>query len=282
MARPSAADKRKTFHELHKSGCFVIPNPWNIGSARYLQGLGFKALATTSSGHAHSLGLADGAETRDMALAHYRELAAETDVPVNADFEGGFADDPAEVAANVRLCVDTGVAGLSIEDFNGNEADPLYGFDLAVKRVRAAREAIDKTGTNVLFCARTEGFIHNRPDLDEAIRRLKAFADEGADCLYAPGIKTREQIVAVCKAVAPKPVNFLNSGAFGFTVADLAAMGVRRISVGGTMARVAMHAFIKSARDIAEHGAFDSFGGVVSNAELNKFFHDDLPRRPKP
>src|SRR3569832_691126 len=218
MARPSAADKRKTFHDLHKSGCFVIPNPWNIGSARYLQGLGFKALATTSSGHAHSLGLADGAETRDMALAHYRELAAETDVPVSADFEGGFADDPAEVAANVRLCVDTGVAGLSIEDFNGNEADPLYGFDLAVKRVRAAREAIDKTGTGVLFCARTEGFIHNRPDLDEAIRHLEAFADEGADCLYAPGIKTRVLFVAVCKAVAPLFVFFFFCGFFCFFV----------------------------------------------------------------
>jgi 2-methylisocitrate lyase-like PEP mutase family enzyme len=279
MSRPSAADKRKIFHELHKSGCFVIPNPWNIGSARYLQGLGFKALATTSSGHAHSIGLADGAETRDMALAHYRELAEATDVPVNADFEGGYADDPAEVAQNVKLCVDTGVAGLSIEDFNGNEADPLYDFDLAVKRVRAAREAIDKTGTGVVFCARTEGFIHNRPDLDEAIRRLKAFADEGADCLYAPGIKTREQIVAVCKAVAPKPVNFLNSGPFGFTVADLAAMGVRRISVGGTMARVAMHAFIKSAREIAEQGKFDSFAGIMSNAELNAFFADDVKKR---
>lgn len=279
MARASAADKRKTFRALHESGCFVIPNPWNIGSARYLQGLGFKALATTSSGHAHSLGLADGAETLDMALAHYRELAEETEVPVNADFEGGFADDPDEVAENVRLCVDTGVAGLSIEDFNGNEADPLYDFDLALKRVRAAREAIDKTGSGVVFCARTEGFIHGRPDLDEAIRRLKAFADAGADCLYAPGIKTREQIVAVCKAVAPKPVNFLNSGAFGFTVADLAAMGMRRISVGGTMARVAMHAFIASAREIAESGKFDSFAGVMPNAELNKFFAEDVKKR---
>ena len=272
MARPTVADKRKTFHELHKSGCFVIPNPWNIGSARYLQGLGFKALATTSSGHAHSLGLADGAETRDMALAHYRELAAETDVPVNADFEGGFADDPAEVAANVRLCVDTGVAGLSIEDFNGNEAAPLYDFDLAVKRVRAAREAIDKSGSGVLFCARTEGFIHNRPDLDEAIKRLKAFADEGADCLYAPGIKTREQIVAVCKAVAPKPVNFLNSNAFGFTVADLAALGVRRISVGGALARTAWTTFLAAAREIVERGTFSGLGTAIPTADMNRLF----------
>jgi 2-methylisocitrate lyase-like PEP mutase family enzyme len=279
MPRPSVADKRAIFRELHASGCFVIPNPWNIGSARYLEGLGFKALATTSSGHAHSLGLADGGETRDMVLAHYRELVEATDVPVNADFEGGFADDPAEVAANVGLCVGTGVAGLSIEDFNGNEADPLYDFDLAVARVRAAREAIDASGSGVVFCARTEGFIHNRPDLDEAIRRLKAFADEGADCLYAPGIKTREQIEAVCKAVAPKPVNLLMSFAGGFTVHDIAAMGVRRISVGGTMARVAMHAFIKSAREIAEQGRFDSFAGVISNADLNRFFDDKKTRR---
>jgi 2-methylisocitrate lyase-like PEP mutase family enzyme len=273
MARPSPADKRKTFRELHRTGCFVIPNPWNAGSARYLQGLGFKALASTSSGYAHSLGLSDGDVTRDMVLAHCRELAETADVPVNADFENGYADDPAAVADNARLCVETGVAGLSIEDFNGNEAD------LAVKRVRAAREAIDKTGTGVVFCARTEGFIHGRPDLDEAIRRLKAFADAGADCLYAPGIKTREQIAAVVKAVAPKPVNFLNSGAFGFTVADIAAMGVRRISVGGTLARVAMHALVTSAREIAEMGKFDSFAGVMSNAELNAFFSDDFKKR---
>jgi 2-methylisocitrate lyase-like PEP mutase family enzyme len=276
----SIADKRRTFRALHQSGCFVIPNPWNVGSARYLQGLGFKALATTSAGHAHSLGYSDGDVTRDMVLAHCREIAQAADVPVNADFEGGYADDPDEVAANVRLCVDTGVAGLSIEDFTGNDADPLYDFDLAVKRVRAARDAIDKAGGDVTFTARTEGFIKNRPDLEETIRRLKAYADAGADCLYSPGIKTREQIVATIKAVAPKPINVLNSGAFGHTVSDLAAMGVRRISVGGTLARVAMHAFVQSARQIAE-GKFDSFAGVISNAELNKFFHEDLPRRPK-
>jgi 2-methylisocitrate lyase-like PEP mutase family enzyme len=279
MARPSAADKRKTFQDLHRSGCFVIPNPWNIGSARYLQGLGFRALATTSAGYAHAIGLADGDVTRDMVLAHCREIVDAVDVPVNTDFEGGYADDPDEVAGNVRLCVETGIAGLSIEDFNGNEADPLYDFALAVRRVRAAREAIDRTGTGVVFTARTEGFIHGRPDLDETIRRLKAFADAGADCLYAPGLKTSEQIEAVVKAVAPKPVNFLNSSAFGFTVADLAAMGVRRISVGGTLSRVAMHAFIKSARDIAENGRFDSFAGVMPNAELNAFFREDARKR---
>jgi 2-methylisocitrate lyase-like PEP mutase family enzyme len=277
----STADKRRAFRALHQSGCFVIPNPWNVGSARYMQGLGFKALATTSSGYAHSIGYADGDVTRDMMLAHFREIAHATDIPLNADFEGGYADDPDEVAANVRLCIDTGVAGLSIEDFTGNESNPLYDFDLAVKRVRATRDAIDKAGGDVVFTARTEGFIHNRPDLDETIRRLKAFVDAGADCLYSPGIKTREQIEATIKAVAPKPINFLNSSAFGYTVNDLAALGVRRISVGGTMARVAMHAFIQSARRIAQPGKFDSFAGIVTNAELNEFFRDDLQRRPK-
>jgi 2-methylisocitrate lyase-like PEP mutase family enzyme len=277
----SISDKRRAFRALHQSGCFVIPNPWNIGSARYLQGLGFKALATTSAGYAHSIGYSDGDVTRDMVLAHCREIAQATDVPVNADFEGGYADDPDEVAANVRLCVDTGVAGLSIEDATGNDADPLYDFDLAVKRVRAARDAIDKAGGDVIFTARTEGFIRNRPNLDETIRRLKAFADAGADCLYSPGIKTREEITATIKAVAPKPINFLNGRSFGYTVSDLAALGVRRISVGGTLARVAMHAFVQSARQIAQEGKFDSFSDVITNAELNKFFHDDLPRRSK-
>jgi 2-methylisocitrate lyase-like PEP mutase family enzyme len=201
---------------------------------------------------------------------------------VNADFENGYADDPQAVAANVKLCVATGVAGLSIEDFTGNEADPLYSFDKALARVRAARAAIDESGGEVVFTARTEGFIHKRPDLDETIRRLKAFADAGADCLYAPGIKTREQIEAVVKAVAPKPVNLLMSWASGFMVSDIEEMGVRRISVGGTLARAAMHAFIKSARSIVEQGTFDSFAGVVSNAELNAFFHEHRRRRTKP
>jgi 2-methylisocitrate lyase-like PEP mutase family enzyme len=277
----STADKRRIFRALHQSGCFVIPNPWNAGSARYLQGLGFKALATTSSGYAHSQGYSDGDVDRDIVLAHCREIAQAADVPVNADFEGGYADDPEGVAANVRLCVDTGVAGLSIEDFTGNNADPLYDFDLAVKRVRAAREAIDKAGGEVVFTARTEGFIKGRPDLVETVRRLKAFADAGADCLYAPGIRTREQIETVVKAVAPLPVNLLIAAPLGFTVNDAAAMGVRRISVGSALALVAMHAFIQSARQIAQEGKFDSFGSLVPNAELNKFFHDDLARRAK-
>jgi len=268
----STADKRKAFRKLHESGCFVIPNPWNPGSARYLEGLGFKALASTSSGYAHSQGFADGALTRDQVLTHFREISASTQIPVNADFENGFAHKPDEVAANVKLCIDTGVAGLSIEDYSNDDANPIYDFDLAVARVKAARAAIDQAGGDVLLTGRAEGFLHGRPDLDDAIKRLKAFSDVGADCLYVPGIRTREQIVAVVKAVTPKPVNLLNHTTLGFTVQDIAGMGVRRISVGGTLARVAMHAFIKSATEIAKDGKFDSFAGIVSNAELNKFF----------
>ena len=274
-SRPSVADKRKTLHKLHEAGCFVIPNPWNVGSARYLQGLGFKALATTSSGHAHSEGYADGAQSLDDVLAHYRELAAATDIPLNADFENAFADDPEGVAANVTRCIATGVAGLSVEDSPNNSTTPLYDFDLSVARVKAARAAVDRAGGEVVFTARAENFIRGVNDLDDVIRRLKAYAAAGADCLYAPGIKTREQIEAVVKAVAPKPVNFLNSGAYGFTVSDLTAMGVRRISVGGSLARVAMHAFVKVAIEIAKDGKFDGFAGLISNPELNKFFSED-------
>jgi 2-methylisocitrate lyase-like PEP mutase family enzyme len=259
-ARPSTADKRRTFRELHKSGCFVIPNPWNVGSARYLQGLGFKALASTSSGHAHSEGFPDGAQSRDDVLAHFKELAAATDIPLNADFENGFADDADGVAANVTRCIATGVAGLSIEDSTTDPNIPLYDFDLALARVKAARAAIDQAGGDVVFTARTEGFIRGRPD---------------TDCLYSPGIKTRAHIEATVHAVGGQPINFLNSAALGFSVNDLAGMGVRRISVGGALARVAMDAFIKSARAIASEGRFDSFGGIISNAELQTFFRDD-------
>ena len=278
-ARPSTSDKRHAFHKLHESGCFVIPNPWNVGTARYLQGLGFKALATTSSGHAHSLGYPDGAQSLETVLDHFHELAAATDVPLNADFENGYADDPAGVATNVARCIETGVAGLSIEDSTGNKDHPLYDFDTAVARVKAARAAIDKAGGDVVFTARSEGFIVGRPDLAETVRRVKAFVGAGADCLYTPGIKTREQIEAVVKAAAPKAVNYLNSGAFGFTVKDIAGMGVRRISVGGSLARVAMAAFIKTAKEIANDGKFDGFANLISNPELNAFFADDLKQR---
>ncbi len=268
----SPANKRAVFRSLHDNGCFVIPNPWHVGSARYLEGLGFKALATTSAGFAHAEGLPDGAHTCDQVLAHFTELAAATALPLNADFENGYADDLGKLAENVARCIETGVAGLSIEDATGNDANPLYNFDTALARIKATRKAIDASGCDVVFTARTEGFIRGRPDLDETVKRLKAFADAGADCLYSPGIKTREQIEATVKAVGPKPINFLNSNAFGFTVTDLANMGVRRISVGGTLARVAMNAFIKSAHEIAENGTFTSFAGVITNAELNGFF----------
>ena len=281
MSSPSIAAKRRTFRAFHERGCFVIPNPWNAGTARYLQGLGFKALATTSSGYAHSVGYADGDVTLEMVLNHCREIAQVADVPVNADFEAGYAADPAGVAENVRRCVETGVAGLSIEDSTGDVGEPLYDFDTALARVRAARRAIDAAGGDVVFTARSEGFIVGRPDMAETVRRLKAFADAGADCLYAPGIKTAEQIDTVVRAVAPLPVNLLMSFAGGLSVDDIAALGVRRISVGGTLARVAMQAFMNSAREIAEQGSFASFGGVMPNATLNSFFHDGLPRRPK-
>lgn len=274
---PSIAERRDAFHKLHEAGCFVMPNPWNVGTARYFQGLGFKALATTSSGFAHAQGCADGAVPRDLMLQHLRDIVEAADLPVNADFEGGYADTPEGVAESVRLGVETGVAGLSIEDSTGDPAKPLYDFDLAVARVRAARAAIDKAGSKVVFTARTEGFICGRPDLDETIRRLKAFAELGADCLYPPGIRTREQITAVVKAVAPKPVNLLVSTS-ALTVAEIAAMGVRRISVGGTLARVAWTAVTQSARQIAETGKFDSFAGVMPNSELNALFRAERRR----
>ena len=273
-SRPTTAEKRQAFRKLHEASCFVIPNPWNVGTARYLQGLGFKALATTSAGHAHSLGFPDGGQSVDAVLAHYRELAEATDVPLNADFENGFADDPDGVAANVTRCIATGVAGLSVED-SPKDARPLYELDAAVARVKAARAAVDRAGGDVVFTARAENFIRGVPDLDDVIRRLKAYAAAGADCLYAPGIRTREHIEAVVKAAAPKPVNFLAGWAMEFKVSDIAAMGVRRISVGGSLARAAAHAFIKTATEIANDGKFDGFAGLVSNAELNKFFSED-------
>jgi 2-methylisocitrate lyase-like PEP mutase family enzyme len=276
---PSHAEKRATFHKLHAQGCFVIPNPWDVGSARYLQGLGFKALATTSAGFAFTQGLADGAVPRAMMLAHFREIAAVTDVPLNADFEGGYADAPEGVAESVKLCVETGVAGLSIEDSTSDPAVPLYDFELALARVRAARAAIDAVGGDVVFTARSEGFIRGRPDLEETVRRLKAFAAAGADCLYAPGIKTRDEIAAVVEAVAPKPVNFLMSTATQLTVNDLAALGVRRISLGGTLARVAWTATVRAAREIAATGKFDSLAGTIANPELNAFFREDVKKR---
>ncbi len=274
-ARPTVADKRKAFAALHAAGCFVIPNPWSLGSARYLQGLGFRAIASTSAGFAHSRGRPDGGVSLDEVLEHYRDLAGGCDIPLNADFENGFADAPDQVAANIARCVATGVAGVSIEDSPQHDRFPLYDFDAALARVKAARAAVDAADKAVLLTARTEGFIRGRPDIDETVKRIAAFADAGADCLYAPGIRSREHIEAVVKAAGGKPVNFLNAGAYGYTVADLAALGIRRISVGGTLSRVAMDAFIKAAKQIAEEGRFDRFEGVVSNPELNAFFRGD-------
>jgi 2-methylisocitrate lyase-like PEP mutase family enzyme len=268
----TVADKRHAFKRLHESGLFVMPNPWDIGSTRYLQGLGFKALATTSAGFAWTCGLADGGVTRDMMVAHIAELSAAADVPMNADFEGGYADAPEGVAESVRLCVATGVSGLSIEDYTGDRADPLYEFDLAVARVKAARAAIDKAGGDVLLTGRSEGLIRNRPDLGEAIRRLQAYSAAGADCLYAPGITTREQIKAVVEAVAPKPVNVLMGGPSDLTVRDLEGLGVRRISVGGALARSAWGGVMRTAKLIAETGSFKGFADAAPGAEITTAF----------
>jgi 2-methylisocitrate lyase-like PEP mutase family enzyme len=277
----SISDARTAFRKLHDSGCFVIPNPWDIGTARYLRHCGFKALATTSSGAAFSMGLpdSDDAVTRDMALAHIRTIVEATELPVNADFESGFAHEPDAVAENVRRCVATGVAGLSIEDATGDAAKPLYDLDAASARMQAARRAIDQSGADVMLVGRAECFLVGRPDLDETIARLKAYASAGADCLYAPGIRTAEQIAAVVKAVAPKPVNVLMSAATGLTVDDLAGLGVRRISVGGALARVGWGAFMRAAKAIATEGRFDAFADAVPMAEINGFFRDDLKRR---
>jgi 2-methylisocitrate lyase-like PEP mutase family enzyme len=267
---PTVAEKRATFRRLHESGCFVIPNPWDVGSVKYLEHLGFKALASTSAGYAWSQGVADGGVTREMVLGHLKEISAAASVPVNADFEGGFADSPEGVAESVRLCVETGVSGLSIEDYTGKNDTPLYEFDLAVARIKAARAAIDKAGGGVLLTGRSEGFIRGRPDMDETIRRLKAYADAGADCLYPPGISTREQIAAVVKAVAPKPVNLLIGTPSDLTVSDAASLGVRRISVGGALARAAWGGFIRTARMIAEQGSFKGFADAAPGAEIVK------------
>ena len=278
---PTTSEKRNTFRRLHASGCFVLPNPWDVGSARYLQHLGFEALATTSSGAAFSMGLpdADWALPRDAMLAHIATIAKASDLPVNADFASGYADEPARVAANVASCIETGVAGLSIEDASSDAAKPLYDFELAVERIRAARAAIDAAGGDVVLTARTECFLVGRPDLAEATRRLEAFAEAGADCLYAPGIGTREQIAAVVAAAAPKPVNVLVGGASRFRVRDLAALGVRRISVGSALARAAWGGFLRAARGIAETGRFDALAEAPPFAELNAFFREDLERR---
>jgi 2-methylisocitrate lyase-like PEP mutase family enzyme len=270
--RPSIADKRRAFQQLHQSGCFVIPNPWDVGSARYLQSLGFKALATTSSGFAWTQGRADGAIWRDRVLEHLQDMVAATDLPVNADFESGHALDAVGVAESVRLAVKAGVAGLSIEDSTGDAAKPLYELEAAVGRIRAARKAIDKAGGDTLLVGRAECFLVGRPDLDETIHRLQAYAQAGADCLYAPGIRTPDHIRALVAAVAPKPFNLLVGSASELTLQDIAALGVRRVSVGGALARSAWGGFMRAAKLIAEQGKFDGFANAASGKELNALF----------
>lgn len=267
----SAAQKRTQFRKLHESGCFVLPNPWDAGSAQLLQAMGFKALASTSSGFAWSIGHPDNKVTCDSVLAHLKTLNEVTDLPVNADFEGGFADDPAGVAANVTRGVATGVAGLSIEDSTGDASAPLYEMTLAVERIRAARAAIDATGEDVVLVGRCESFLIGQPDLKATIGRLIAYAEAGADCLYAPAIRDKGQIATVVKELAPKPINIL-VGSPGLTVAELADLGVRRISIGGALARTAWGGFLRAAREIAEKGSFTELAHAVPHAEINGFF----------
>jgi 2-methylisocitrate lyase-like PEP mutase family enzyme len=249
------------FRRLHAAGCFVMPNPWDAGSALALEQLGFKALATTSAGHAWTLSRADNQLLLDQTLEHLRAVAGVVNVPVSADFEGGFADEPEQVGTNVKHAAGTGIAGLSIEDSTGDLTEPLYAFDLAVGRIRAARRAIDESGTGIVLTARSEGFVVGRPDIDETIRRLQAYAEAGADCLYAPRISTIAQVSAVVAAVSPKPVNLLVNAPF-ITVPEAASLGVRRISVGGTLARTAWAGFLQAAQEIADEGTFSRFEGL--------------------
>jgi 2-methylisocitrate lyase-like PEP mutase family enzyme len=267
----TAADKRVTFRKMHEKGCFALPNPWDVGSAKALQHMGFKAIASTSAGFAWSIGKSDNHVTLDDVCAHLASLCGAVDLPVNADFEGGFAHKPEKVAVNVARGVKTGVAGLSIEDSTGDAAKPLYERAFAIERIKAARTAIDADKSSVLLTGRCEGFLVGQTDLNMVIDRLTAYAEAGADCLYAPGIKTREQISAVVKAVQPKPVNLL-IGASGLSVAEAADLGVRRISVGGSLARTAWAGFMRAAHEIAEQGTFTELGNGYSGGELNKMF----------
>lgn len=278
MSPSSASQKRAAFRALHQSGCFVLPNPWDAGSASVLAGLGFKALATTSSGYAWSCARADGQMPRDEVLAHMRYMAQATDLPVNADFESGYADTPEGVAESVRLAIETGVAGISIEDSTGDAQAPLREISESVERIAAARATIDAHGGDTLLIGRAENFFVGRADLDDTLARLQAYADAGADCLYASGIRTREQIATVVAAVAPKPVNVLIGWDSELTVQDLADLGVRRISVGGALARAAWGGFLRAARTIAEQGRFDGFANAASGAELDALF--GKPDRP--
>jgi methylisocitrate lyase len=267
----TTADKRAAFRKLHEAGCFIIPNPFDVGSAKALQHLGFKALASTSAGFAWTIGKADNRVTVDDVCDHLAAICAAVDIPVNADFEDGFAHEPDKVAVNVGRAVQAGVAGLSIEDYTGDNAKPLFDRALAVERIRAARGAIDADQSGVLLTGRCEAFLRGIKDLNLVIDRLTAYAEAGADCLYAPGISTAEEISAVVKAVHPKPVNLL-VGAAGPSLADAGRLGVRRISVGGALARMAWAGVMKAAREMAEQGTFGEFANGYPGGELNKMF----------
>jgi 2-methylisocitrate lyase-like PEP mutase family enzyme len=268
-----SSSKIAAFRRLHESGCFVIPNPWDRGSAIFLQKAGFKALASTSAGFAWSIGRPDNKITVDAVLGHLEDIAHAVDIPLNADFEDGFAAEPEKVAANVTRAVATGIAGLSIEDSTRGGGEPLHGFDLAVERIKAARAAIDTTNAGVLLTGRSEGFLVGRADLRETIRRLEAYSAAGADVLYAPGIKSKGDIAAIVKAVAPKPVNLLITANW-MTVAEAAELGVRRISVGGALARSAWAAFAKAVNEITEQGTFNALSPAGSAPNLNATFGD--------
>ena len=265
----TTADKRATFRKLHESGCFIIPNPFDTGSARALQHLGFKALASTSAGFAWTIGKADNRVTVDEVCDHLTELCAAVDLPVNADFEGGFAIEPEKVGVNVARGVKTGVAGLSIEDSTTDSPKGLFDFSLAVERIKAARKAIDNSG--VMLTGRCEAYLVGQPDLAMVIKRLTAYAEAGADCLYAPGIKTKGDIAAIVKAMHPKPVNLL-IGTSGLSLKEATDLGVRRISVGGSLARTAWSGFMKTAREMAEQGTFTELANGYPGGELNKMF----------
>jgi len=278
MTRPTVSDKRAAFREMHHAGCFLLPNPWDAGGARLLERLGYRALATTSAGYAWSQGQADGQLSRDDTLAHMRYMAAMSDLPINADFESGFGATPEAVFDSVSLALATGVAGLSIEDSSGDPTQPVRDKAQAVERLQAARAAIDAGGGDTLLVGRAENYFVGRPDLDDTVERLLAYSQAGADCLYAPGLRTREEIQTVVQAVAPKPVNVLIGWNSELTVEALAELGVRRISVGGALARAAWGGFIDAARRMIEQGRFDGFGGTPSGAELNELLRRAEPR----
>jgi 2-methylisocitrate lyase-like PEP mutase family enzyme len=272
MPKPSVAQRRADFRRLHDSGCFIIPNPWDVGSAKYLESVGFKALATTSAGAAFATGRSDYGLTADYVIEHVRTIVDASALPVNADFENGLAKDEKGLADNVRRCVETGVAGLSIEDSTGDKQKPLFDFDVAVARFKVARAAVDAADRNTFLVARAECFLHGHPEaLKESIKRLTAFAEAGADCLYAPGLRKREDIEAVVKAVAPKPFNLLVGWPIGFTLDEIAKMGVRRVSVGGALALAAWGGFMRATKGLQE-GRFDMFADNAPGRDLNVLF----------